>query len=1438
MLDQVAKAGIPVIAIGASAGGLDACTALLKDMPEDLRAALILVLHLDPSHDSMMVDLLAQHTRLRVVQAAEGMVLQAGMVHVIPPGLFLTVSKHVLHVAEPPTGVSVRLPYDVLLRSLAQDATAPLACIVLSGTGTDGSLGIAHIHEAKGLVIAQNPQEARYSGMPKSAIQTGFVGQVLRAEEMVDSLQAFLNGEPAALVPAPDKTERPGHTGSGVNRPVMANYDEILSFVDQHARQNISLYKRGTLERRIMRRMAVVGLDPEDVTRYLGMLKADVQERVQLSAELLIHVTSFFRDPTVFEVLSRQTIPELLVAVPTGRALRIWVAGCSTGEEAYSLAIIFMEAIAAAGSRIPFQIIASDVDPDSIAIAQSGIYPKNIDASVSSKRLAQFFAPVQGGWKVTVALRDVVMFTVADLLTDPPFAKIDLISCRNVMIYLSPEAQKSVIARCCYALRPGGLLLLGSAETPSHDDECFAVENKAARLWRRVGQSRPGDLLLMGDTREKLLPSSSASTIRRSALPDLCHKILLEYYAPAAVLLNKRLECLYFHGPTEKYLKITQGLSPTGILRMLPKSARIKFRVGAAVCSPSNPLVYVSGVRIWDGASIDISIHAIPAGDEPLFLACFIEKSSDAGLPGTGTTAASETTAQAADLAVELEATRKELHEALHELEQQAEAHGADTAEALSASEEFQSANEELLASKEELQSLNEELTTLNSQLQETLERQRTTANDLQNVLFSTDVATIFLDLDLNIRFFTPAARSIYRVIASDVGRPLADLVALTKYDQLTDEANAVLKSSERIEREVAGKDEQWFLRRIQPYRDDGGKVAGIVITYVDITERKRTNAALLAATRDAKRATRAKSRFLAAASHDLRQPLQAITLLNDLMARNKRPSEVARLTSLLDGTLKSMTGLLDDLLDVTRIESGIIQAHMQPVAISPIIKQLTEEFRPQCELNGLKLRSVTSNAWVMTDPQLLEQILRNLLSNAIKYTPSGGVLLGCSRKGPELSIRVYDSGIGFAETESKAIFDAYYQVDGTASTSRSGLGLGLSIVQQLAQLMKHPVTVYSTPGRGSVFMISLPITEELPSLISDQTRLHDLKIMPHQAGTILLVEDEKPLRDLLGELLRNEGHTVVAMANAQKALNWARASGTPPDLLLTDYDLADGEGGLSLAQSMAQLLKGKIPTIIITGDITTETHQKIADAGYEQILKPAKPKELLEKISSLMLKARNGRLRSKSDGNSTSISVHVIDDDPLIRETMQRLFEAEGWSVVTYESAEIFLAAPRPGGTTCLLIDSLLPGMTGIELIEQLRAETATMPVVMLTGHGDAATAVAALKAGASDLIEKPASAIHLLDSVRKAISAEKDNSARSDSRKSAQQKLSKLTKREHEILIRILDGAPNKIIAADLRINQRTVENHRAAIMRKCAVRSLPDLVRLALAAKFNAL
>ena len=1431
MSEHGARTGLPVIAIGASAGGLEACRALLKHLPGDSPAAFILILHLDPTHDSMMVDLLRGHTGLKVVQAAEGMALRPGCLHVIPPGVFLTVAQRKIQLSEPSSGRAVRLPFDVLLQSLAKDAAAQSACIVLSGTGTDGSLGIADIHAAGGLVIAQDPKEAGYPGMPESAIGTGLVAQILPTDQIAAALDRFLSVGAADSEPTSSKAKRREDTARLAEESDNTSYDDLLSFVGAHAAQDLSLYKRGTLERRITRRMALLGLEPNEKARYLAILRSDAEERAQLSADLLIHVTSFFRDPAVFDHLSETAVPGLVAAMSADRPLRVWVAGCSTGEEAYSLAITCVEAIEATGSSVRLQILASDIDPEAIAVARAGFYAKDIEASVSPARLARFFVPADGGWRVRSVLRDMIVFTVADLLSDPPFSKIDLVSCRNVLIYLSPEAQKRVVARCCFALRPGGLLLLGAAEMPGQSDGCFAVEDKEARLWRRVGRSHPGDLhLAIGKRGEASAPHGRAP-IRRTSLADLCRQIVLENYAPAAILLNTRLECLYLLGPTEKYLKITQGHPDPGIVGMLPKALRSRFRAAVADCTPANPVVTIPGVRISGSTGFTIALHLVSAGQagsagpEPLLLACFL----DTPRPAEGSAAAGQA-GRSADLEGDLEAMRNELHDALRDLEQEVEAHSADAAEALSVNEEFQSTNEELLASKEELQSLNEELTALNSQLQETLERHRTTANDLQNVLYSTDVATLFLDLDLNIRFFTPAARAIFRVIPTDVGRPLADLAAVSRDDDLAADAREVLASSDPKEREIAGAEGIWFLRRIQPYRAEGGRVEGVVITYVDITERKRTNAALVAAMREAHRATAAKSRFLAAASHDLRQPLQSLALLHDLMARGRRQAEAARLATLLDRTLSSMTEMLDALLDVSRIESGIIRPAMRPVIIAPLMQRLADEFGPLCSLKGLTLRKVLCKAWVRTDPQLLEQILRNLLSNALKYTPKGGILLGCRRKGEQMTILVCDSGIGVAESEKTAIFDAYHQVDGTSSLAGHSLGLGLSIVQRLAQLMGHPISVRSTPGKGATFMISLPIVAAAPDALPPPQAAADPTGAERQTGTILLVEDDQSLRNLLTEILENAGHTVIAKATAQDALVWVGGDVAPPDLLLSDFHLHGGMNGLMLAQELPDVLGGAVPTIILTGDITSATRQEIAQSDYQLMVKPVMPDVLLARISDLMLQARTAKSKTTDRPGTT---LHVVDDDPIIRETTRRLFEAEGWSVFTYPSAEAFLASPRPGGAACLLVDGLLPGMDGVALVKRLRSEGSQLPAVMLTGHGDAAMAVAALKAGASDLIEKPASAADLLASVRAAMAQMEDGRVRAERRKAAQSRFSDLTAREREVLARVLEGAPNKIIADDLKINQRTVENHRAAVMRKTGAASLPALVRLALAA-----
>jgi two-component system CheB/CheR fusion protein len=424
-------------------------------------------------------------------------------------------------------------------------------------------------------------------------------------------------------------------------------------------------------------------------------------------------------------------------------------------------------------------------------------------------------------------------------------------------------------------------------------------------------------------------------------------------------------------------------------------------------------------------------------------------------------------------------------------------------------------------------------------------------------------------------------------------------------------------------------------------------------------------------------------------------------------------------------------------------------------------------------------------------------------------------------------------------ESERSAIFEAYHQVEKPAAMAGQGLGLGLSIVQRLARLMRHPITLRSTPGRGSVFMVTLPVVSaQLADPPKPAPRPAPAPARPApqtQTGTILLVEDEDDLRQLLAEHLESAGHTVIARTNASEALAWASEAKEPPDLLLTDFDLHGGITGLAMAQDLPDVLGTSLPVIILTGDITAETMQRIAATPFAQISKPVEPDRLLERVSDALQAARAVRAgRMAGAGASGQRVLQVVDDNPMIREATRRLFESEGWSVATYPSAEAFLAEPREVDAACLVVDAQLPGMSGIKLLEKLRAEGSPLPVVVLTGYGDAAMATNVMKAGAADLIEKPASASELMASVAQAIERSTDERARRTARRAAQKSFADLTRREREILDRVLDGAPNKIIAADLGINQRTVENHRASVMRKTGASSLPALVRLALAAQ----
>jgi two-component system, chemotaxis family, CheB/CheR fusion protein len=1417
----------PVVGIGASAGGLDACRKFLAALPADTAMAFILVQHLDPTHESMMVDLLAGHTSMVVRQAADGMPIERDHLYVIPPGAYLAVADGALVLSKPHARHGARLPFDFLLNSLAADRGPLAACVVLSGTGADGALGLQAVKERGGLVLAQDPGEADYAGMPRNAIMTGAVDAVLPAADI-----------PAAL-------RRIGAHRAEPQDETRDWLPEIIDLLRTGTVHDFTLYKPGTLQRRIERRMGMLGIETSDADRYIRTLRTDPGELGLLAKDLLINVTSFFRDSRVFEFLAESIIPNLVRAHAPDRPIRIWIAGCSSGEETYSVAMLFREAIAAAKLAIKLQVFASDIDPDAIAAAREGLYPDTIEADVSADRIARFFAKEDHGYRVSPELRAAVVFTVQDVLADPPFSRLDFISCRNLLIYLRPEAQAKVIALFHFALEPGGILLLGTSETIGESGGRFEVISKPERLYRHIGRSRPGEFGLTRPAGDGMrVPAKGApGPSRQTALAALCQRLVMESYAPAAVMINRKHECLYSLGPTDRYLRVAPGHPSHDLLAMVRQGMRTKLRSAIQQASQGNvPVVIAGGQTTVDGqsGSFSIAVRPVASENEDLLLVCFVDS------PKTEATRDRPNVPGDAPLVAvlerELEAARTELQGAIHNLEISGEEQKAINEEALSVQEEYQSTNEELLTSKEELQSLNEELTALNSQLQETLERQRTTSNDLQNVLYSTDVATLFLDLDLNIRFFTPATKALFAIIPSDLGRPLSDLHSLAADAGLLEDARTVLRTLVPIDREIEAQNGACFIRRVLPYRtqDNGGE--GVVITFADVTDRRHVMDELGVAKRQAELATAAKSRFLAAASHDLRQPLQTLALVQGLLSKNVETDKARKLVGRLDETLGAMSGMLNALLDINQIEAGTVHAEIANFPISELFDQIHDEFIYHAQAKGLALRVVPCGLSIRSDPRLLEQMLRNLVSNALKYTRRGKVLLGCRRRGDSLSIEVWDTGIGIPEDALEAIFEEYHQLDNVARERSRGLGLGLSIVHHLGALLGHPIRVRSRPGKGSVFSVNVAFQSGAPVVRCNPVpaRNEAAETVRH-TGTILVIEDDPDVRELLEVLLADEGHRVAAASDGVMALDLVNRGKVQPDLILADYNLPTGMDGVRATLLLCEALHRAVPAIILTGDISTNTLRGIAEAGCERLSKPMKLKELIQAIQRLLPRShvpgvvRAPRATEGADGAGAAV-IFVVDDDDGIRHAIRAVLEDDGRAVEDFASCEEFLKVYRPGREACLVIDAYLPGMNGLALLARLHDAGHRLPAIMITGTSDVAIAVQAMKAGASDFIEKPISRGELLASVDRALEQSRDSGKLSAWRENAATHVAGLTARQRQVMDMVLAGHPSKNIAADLGISQRTVENHRAAIMTKMGTRSLPALARLALAAAVN--
>ncbi len=829
----------PIVGIGTSAGGLEALESFFRHMNCPCGIGFLLVQHLDPTHASMLVDLIKRFTPMQVIQVEDGMRVHPDCVHIIPPNRDMALFRGKLHLMEPVERRGLRLPIDYLFRSLAEDLKEKAICVVLSGTGTDGTLGVKEVRGVGGMTMVQDPETAKYDGMPRSAIATGMVDYILPAEKMPEQLiryveRFFGTGIRPAVSVVPKETDA---------------VEKIFILLRRHTRHDFSLYKRNTINRRIERRMMVNQIDRlEDYVRFL---RQNTYEIETLFRELLIGVTSFFRDAEAFEVLEREALPQLIANRRSDRPIRIWVPGCSTGEEAYSIAILIRERLSACEQDCEVQIYATDIDERAIEKARLGIYPDSIAADVTPQRLQRFFTREDNAYHITKQIREMVVFAVQSITKDPPFSRMDLISCRNLLIYLGPALQKKVIPLFHYGLALGGFLFLGTSETLGEFDSYFhAIDRKAKLFQRTTNEAVPQSVLDFSqppliDEDVRMVP---AKPEKPQNIREIAEKTLLQEYSPPCVIINEQSDILFFHGKTTDFLDPASGEASLNILRMVREDLRLPISSALRKAFTHQHDVIHENIRLQTGSDTRmIRLVIKPLADRPLYMVIFedipmvgrVELAEHAG------DVTDERDRQLQDMERELQSTREYLQTTIEELETTNEELKSTNEELQSANEELQSTNEELETAKEELQSVNEELITVNSELQSKIDELQHANNDLNNLLANVEVGIVFLDNELNIQRFNSSATQLINLIHTDIGRPIGHIVSNLIYDGLVRDARMVLDTLVPKRIEVQSPEGRWFSMRIRPYRTVNNAIVGLVVTFSEITDQKEIQAQL-----------------------------------------------------------------------------------------------------------------------------------------------------------------------------------------------------------------------------------------------------------------------------------------------------------------------------------------------------------------------------------------------------------------------------------------------------------------------------------------------------------------------------------------------------------------------------------------------------------------
>lgn len=1101
-----------VVGVGASAGGIQALQDFFQNTPTDGGMAYVVILHLSPEHESHLAELLGRVTSMPVQQVTESVKLERNQVYVIPPAKHLSMEDGTLHLTTPDPTRGRRVAIDMFFRTLASAHGPESVAVVLSGTGADGALGLKHVKEAGGLTLAQEPEDAEQDGMPRNAIATGMVDYILPARSMPSQILSYWNTSRRMRLPdeaSPTPLQRDN------TQDAEAALRDILAHVRVQTGHDFSHYKRATVLRRVGRRLQVNEL--EDLPSYLDFLRRHPSESNDLLNDLLVSVTQFFRDTAAWTAVERDVIPRLFENKGHDEALRAWVCGCATGEEAYSLAILLSESAARMERPPIIQVFATDMSDDAIASAREGSYPDTIAADVSPERLRRWFYRDNGRYRVKKELRELVLFAAHDVLKDTPFSRLDLVTCRNLLIYLNREAQERVFEIFHFALRPDGRLFLGPSESADGASPLFSSTDKQHRLYVRRPFARqalplpalPGRAVAppvrrwsegdLGGT-----PPAPSPPGRPSGPAGDLHRGLLELYAPPSVVVNEEHEILHLSDQAGRFLRFAGGEPTTNLLRVVQPDLRLELRTAlyAAAGEGRDQVRIVHPVLEGNlPRTVRLTVRPVrePEAARGYFLVLFEEISEEANMGNVPLPQMARATLSSpegddtprAEMAQRLEEEIARLQAQLGSTVEQYEASieelKASNEELQAMNEELRSATEELETSKEELQSVNEELTTVNQELKARVEEVSRTNSDLQNLLAATDIATIFLDRSLSIQRYTPAAETLFNIIPTDVGRPLAHLTHRLDYHTVPDDAERVLDRLAVVEREVRSADGRHFLARLLPYRTLDDRIDGVVLTFVDITERKQAEDALKNANDQLETRVTERTRTLTQTNERqtelMRQILNAQEDERRRVSRELHDETAQDLTALLLGlaalsstndlppTIQEAATRLRQTTDVLAQKVHRLAVQLRPPALddmgldSALNSYVTEWSNQSSIIARLEHLDSEGKRLPSEIETVIYRIVQEALTNVQRHAADAREVSVTLHHTPhEVRVLVEDDGIGF-DLENQ---DAVQQ--------ESGRRLGVAGMQERASLVGGSLTIESAPGEGTRVLLIVPL--------------------------------------------------------------------------------------------------------------------------------------------------------------------------------------------------------------------------------------------------------------------------------------------------------------------------------------------------------------------------